>query len=224
MSYIERRFERISRIDNNSILWEYSDVEPLENDNPVGPRWIRNYVNDTYWFIDLNGNAIQVDIDRWNIRGNIGLDVENEYIGNYDAVDLPFRTNNEERLRITAEGNVIIGTDVNSTSAILNLYSLSKGFLPPRMTTSQKLEISSPEDGLMVFDTDLQGLFIYYNMTWNAIGGGGGVLSFNGRTGDVTLFATFSGVYPNAVVTSLSNKIISPVLSLKLVTPPPAPI
>ena len=187
MSYIERRFERISRIDNNSILWEYSDVEPLENDNPVGPRWIRNYVNDTYWFIDLNGNAIQVDIDRWNIRGNIGLDVENEYIGNYDAVDLPFRTNNEERVRITADGNVIIGNGADSNSALLNLYSLSKGFLPPRMNTDQKSEIETPEDGLIVFDTTLNSLSIYYDSAWHQIGAGGGVTSFNERTGDIIL-------------------------------------
>jgi hypothetical protein len=191
MSYIERRFERISRIDNNSILWEYSDKEPLENDNSPGPRWIRNYVNDTYWFVDLNGNAIQVDIDRWNIRGNIGLDVENEYIGNYDAVDLPFRTDNEERVRITAEGNVIIGNGADASSALLNLYSLSKGFLPPRMTTTQKNNIISPEDGLIVFDTTLNSLSIYYASAWHEIGGGGGgVLSFNTRTGDVTLLDT----------------------------------
>jgi len=191
MSYIERRFERISRIDNNSILWEYSDVEPLENDNPVGPRWIRNYVNDTYWFIDLNGNAIQVDIDRWNIRGNVGLDIENEYIGNYDYVDLPFRTNNEERLRITAEGNVIIGGGADSISALLNLNSTSKGFLPPRMDTSQKSEIETPEDGLIVFDTTLNSLSIYYDSAWHQlVFSDGCVLSFNERTGDVTLLDT----------------------------------
>jgi len=186
-NYIYRVLDRISKIQNNSILWEYSDTDPLEIGNEVGIRWVRNYLNETYWFIDADGNAIQLDINDWGIHGNIGMDSETNYIGNYDNVDLPFRTNNEERVRITADGNVLIGTDVNSTSAILNLYSLSKGFLPPRMTTSQKLEISNPEDGLMVFDTDLQVLSLYYNMTWNAIGGGGGVLSFNGRTGDVTL-------------------------------------
>ena len=207
MSYIERRFERISRIDNNSILWEYSDVEPLENDNPVGPRWIRNYVNDTYWFVDLNGNAIQVDIDRWNIRGNVGLDVENEYIGNYDAVDLPFRTNNQERVRITSEGNVIIGNGADSNSALLNLYSLSKGFLPPRMDTSQKSEIETPEDGLIVFDTTLNSLSIYYDSDWHQIGAGGGVTSFNERTGDIILLdsdvTTALGYTPENV----SNKV-----------------
>lgn len=186
-NYIYRVLDRISKIQNSSILWEYSDTDPLEIGNEVGIRWVRNYLNDTYWFIDADGNAIQVDINDWGIHGNIGMNPETNYIGNYDDVDLPFRTNNEERVRITADGNVLIGTDVNSTSAILNLYSISKGFLPPRMTTSQKLEISNPEDGLMVFDTDLQGLSLYYNMTWNAIGGGGGVLSFNSRTGDVTL-------------------------------------
>jgi hypothetical protein len=190
-NYIYRVLDRISKIENNSILWEYSDTDPLEIGNEAGIRWVRNYLNETYWFIDADGNAIQIDIDRWNLRGNIGINPEINYIGNYDYVDLPFRTNNEERLRITADGNVIIGGGADSISALLNLNSTSKGFLPPRMDTSQKSEIETPEDGLIVFDTTLNSLSIYYDSAWHQlVFSDGCVTSFNERTGDVTLLDT----------------------------------
>ncbi len=39
-------------------------------------------------------------------------------------------------------------------SAILDVSSTSKGFLPPRMTKSQRDAISSPAEGLIVYQTD----------------------------------------------------------------------
>lgn len=47
-----------------------------------------------------------------------------------------------------------IGSLTADPSAILNLESTSKGFLIPRMTTAQRLAISSPTNGLVVYDTD----------------------------------------------------------------------
>ncbi|MBK7096849.1 MAG: hypothetical protein IPH57_17960 [Saprospiraceae bacterium] len=39
------------------------------------------------------------------------------------------------------------------SSAILDVESKSKGFLPPRMTIYQRDAIVSPTDGLMIFNT-----------------------------------------------------------------------
>lgn len=51
---------------------------------------------------------------------------------------------------------------VNSTSASgSGTHALHRGFLPPRVTTSQKNGISSPAAGLVVFDTDLGALCVY---------------------------------------------------------------
>lgn len=52
-------------------------------------------------------------------------------------------------------------------SAILNINSTTKGFLPPRMTTTQKNAISSPAAGLVVYDTDTNKLCCYNGTTWN---------------------------------------------------------
>jgi hypothetical protein len=58
---------------------------------------------------------------------------------------------------------------------MLDISSNSKGFLPPRMTTIQRTGISSPANGLMVFDTDTK-TYWYFSNTWKEItnGGGGG--------------------------------------------------
>ena len=56
-------------------------------------------------------------------------------------------------LSIDALQNVGIGTSSPNSSAILELNSVNKGFLPPRMTTSQRNAISNPPTGLVVFNS-----------------------------------------------------------------------
>lgn len=51
-----------------------------------------------------------------------------------------------------------------TASAILELSATTQGFLPPRMTTTQKNAIASPAAGLMVYDTTLN-VISYYNGT-----------------------------------------------------------
>lgn len=63
-----------------------------------------------------------------------------------------------------AHSQVGIGTTSPDPSSILDISSDSQGFLAPRMTTAQRLAITNPADGLMVFDTDL-GSFLYFNDT-----------------------------------------------------------
>lgn len=53
-------------------------------------------------------------------------------------------------------------------SSIVTLSSTSKGLLPPRMTTSQKNAISSPAEGLTVYDLTLHKLYVYDGSTWQA--------------------------------------------------------
>ena len=47
-------------------------------------------------------------------------------------------------------------------SAMLDVKSLTKGLLIPRLDSVQRKAISSPADGLMVYDTDYNG-FYYFN-------------------------------------------------------------
>ena len=76
--------------------------------------------------------------------------------------------------------SVAINTTGNAAdnSAMLDITSMNKGFLAPRMTTAQRTAIATPANGLLVFDTDTRSFWFYSSgaSTWVqlSIGGGGG--------------------------------------------------
>jgi hypothetical protein len=55
----------------------------------------------------------------------------------------------------------------SSASAQLDIQSTNRGFLPPRMTTTQKNAIASPAAGLVVYDSTTNKLCCYNGSTWN---------------------------------------------------------
>ena len=59
-----------------------------------------------------------------------------------------------------------IGTVNPDASAALDITSTTAGLLIPRMTENQRVGISSPARGLMVYQTDLTSGFYYYNGSW----------------------------------------------------------
>jgi hypothetical protein len=56
-----------------------------------------------------------------------------------------------------------------NASAILDVTSTTKGFLPPRMTTVQKNAIATPAAGLMVYDSTLNKLCVRTASAWETI-------------------------------------------------------
>ena len=54
----------------------------------------------------------------------------------------------------TSIAQVGVGTVTPDTSAALEVKSTTKGFLPPRMTASQRDAIATPGAGLIIFCTD----------------------------------------------------------------------
>jgi hypothetical protein len=72
---------------------------------------------------------------------------------------------------VAYQNSVSIGTTNNPVaSAVLDVVSTTKGFLPPRMTTTQKNAISSPAVGLIVYCTDMvEGLYVYKSGGWTFV-------------------------------------------------------
>ena len=63
-----------------------------------------------------------------------------------------------------------IGTNTPNASALLDITSTTKGFLPPRMTATQRGAISTPATGLVVYQTDgTEGLYVYLSTGWKAV-------------------------------------------------------
>jgi hypothetical protein len=69
----------------------------------------------------------------------------------------------------TAENGtpVVFGSDVYDASALVQMNSTTRGFLPPRMTTTQKNAIASPAAGLVLYDSTTNKLCCYNGSTWN---------------------------------------------------------
>ena len=83
-----------------------------------------------------------------------------------------WRNSTTTNMLMFVDGSLMLqngGTFLGVTSSILTLNSTTKGFLPPRMSSSEKNAIVSATAGLFVYDTDLS-LYSFYNgTTWSSI-------------------------------------------------------
>jgi len=59
-----------------------------------------------------------------------------------------------------------IGITSPASSALLDLTSTSRGFLPPRMTTAQRDQIASPAAGLTIYNTTVSGNETFNGTNW----------------------------------------------------------
>ena len=72
-------------------------------------------------------------------------------------------------IKTSAQGVGINNTNASPhPSAMLDVSSNSKGLLIPRLTAEQRMAISAPANGLLVFDTDSTSLFMYTG-SWKRI-------------------------------------------------------
>lgn len=77
---------------------------------------------------------------------------------------------------ISAQQGVAINADGSTpnASAMLDVKSTTRGFLPPRMTYAQRAAVASPATGLIVYQTDTylkieKGIYVYDGTAWRRI-------------------------------------------------------
>lgn len=74
---------------------------------------------------------------------------------------------------VTAGAKAQVGISTTSItphpSAVLELRSTNTGFLPPRMTTTERDAISSPANGLLIYNTTTSQLNYYTGTAWQAV-------------------------------------------------------
>jgi hypothetical protein len=84
---------------------------------------------------------------------------------------------------VTVTNTVGIGDKVAPVaSAILDIKSVTKGLLIPRMTTTQRNAISSPATGLMVYDTSLGFIYVYKGGAWHQNADADSTQTLTGKT------------------------------------------
>lgn len=76
------------------------------------------------------------------------------------------QTNSVERMRVSGSGNVGIATASPDASAILDVTSTTGGLLFPRLTTTQRNAISSPANGLVLYNTTTDKLQVRAAGAW----------------------------------------------------------
>jgi hypothetical protein len=92
-----------------------------------------------------------------------------------------------------AQVGISTTTITPDASSVLELRSTTTGFLPPRMTTTQRNAITTPANGLIIYNTTTSQLNSYNGSTWVVVGGTGSgsvttlsVATANGFEGTVT--------------------------------------
>jgi len=95
-----------------------------------------------------------------------------------------------------------IGTSSPASSSQLEVSSTTKGFLPPRMTTSQRDAISSPATGLLIYNTDNRAIETFTGTTgeWLTIGRGKSGAIANTALGVRALFSNTASGYNNTAI------------------------
>jgi hypothetical protein len=129
------------------------------------------YLQDTSALASINVIAMQNAGGNYAIlsRTSTGGYVADHYgivVGSASNSYQRWMTSGSERMRLVANGNLLLGTTTDIASSKLTIESTTQGFLCPRMTTTQKNAIATPAAGLMVYDTTLNLISVYNGTTW----------------------------------------------------------
>ncbi len=95
-------------------------------------------------------------------------------LGNTNNICITNNNTSLEPIMITTTDSGAVGimksTSTIPASAVFEIESTTKGFLPPRGTNAQRNAISSPAVGLIFYCTDAtEGLYIYTSSGWKSL-------------------------------------------------------
>jgi predicted heme/steroid binding protein len=116
--------------------------------------------------ITINGVGYDLSANRaWAVGTMTGSGITG-YLSKYDG-----STSQTSSLFYDSGSAVGLGTASINASALFQMDSTTKGFLPPRMTSTQRTAIATPVEGLIIYQTNgVIGLYIYSNSTWRTLG------------------------------------------------------
>jgi|694.fasta_scaffold12227_3 hypothetical protein len=116
------------------------------------------------------GQSIRTDNGGGGVNGGINTNFNNgaTWIDDTNTRAMHIAYNGGVLFPNTTRYPITIGSATKAVaSAQLEMVSTTQGFLPPRMTTTQKNAIASPAAGLVVYDSTTNKLCCYNGSTWN---------------------------------------------------------
>ncbi len=151
---------------------------PNLNETDVAYNLVVNNDGTVYRKIENEQQAVN---DPWVLGGNSNIsDVDNEYLGTKDYFDLVMKTNSAERMRISKDGNIGIGTSSPNHTLHLaggNLWPVSFAIENKELATDNNLIRITAEKEHSIIQSKGDILINYYN------GGGTNVLLGGGYNG-----------------------------------------
>lgn len=136
--------------------------------------FLNSLVNSDY-YLQRQGTTLRLHaagIVALSSNTNIGYTVNSNSLQGHEWYSMTSPTNNN-LMQLFPDGSLLLmTTTVQQTpdpSAIFEIDSTTRGFLPSRMTTAQKNAIASPTPGLIVFDTTLDKLCVRTSAGWQTI-------------------------------------------------------
>ncbi|MES2765465.1 MAG: hypothetical protein V4642_06345 [Bacteroidota bacterium] len=159
------RFKNDSTAVRGLITTETNRAMNVENVLRTDVNTATNTNNSQATAITSNATAITTETNRataaeatkWGNTGNAGTNASTNFIGTTDNADLVAKTNNVERLRIKASGQV----EINTTTGSL---------LMPRLTTAQR-DALTPTAGMTIYNTTSNKFQGYIGGTGNTTNG-----------------------------------------------------
>jgi hypothetical protein len=138
----------------------------------IGSTGETRFSRNTTQYIGFNSNSSSQSIyGRSEFGAEKPLLINNITSGgvNSSSTNIQFALNSATVMGVYSNYNVGIGTFSPNASALLDVSSTTKGSMPfPRMTSTQRLAITSPVAGLHVYQTDMvEGVYVYKSIGWS---------------------------------------------------------
>lgn len=169
-------------------LYDTGEMDLLIQDASSPAIFIVQHASQTFAPLVIADSGLNHQID---LLANGGA------IFNEEGNDVDFRietdTNANAFFVDGGSNNVGMGTGTPNASAMLDIVSTAKGLGLPSMTTAQRNAIGTPRDGLIVYDSDLDLVYVRANGAWVAVGSSGTITGTTGATDNRLIRADGTG-------------------------------
>lgn len=134
-----------------------------------------NSLTNSDYYLQRQGTTLRLHaagIVALSSNVNIAYTANSNSLQGHEWYSMTSPTNNN-LMQLFPDGSLLLMTTTvqqnPDPSALFEMDSTTRGFLPPRMTTAEKTTIAAPTPGLIVYDTTLNKLCVRTNIGWETI-------------------------------------------------------